>query len=172
MFFRPKIFVSKSFQAEYFRLKSCFAKTWLMILSVSNAGKSSWKKGSGLKLICLIVLECQFAIQLWKMRASCYKKLVLLLYNLLQQIQGFHVFWELRSNRSKCLKEETVIKERWWNDSAGVFLSFQKPTFFCSAWLKLNPNLGLNHPTTTTTTTNFSATSRHARKLKFGTDTH
>ena len=56
--------------------------------------------------------------------------------------------------------------------------SFVSFCHFCSAWLKLNPKLGLDHPTTpppphpTTTTTHFSATSRHARKLKFGTDTH
>ena len=48
--------------------------------------------------------------------------------------------------------------------------------YFCSAWLKLNHKLGMYHPTTTPpphpTTTNFSATYRRARKLKFCTDAH
>ena len=36
----------------------------------------------------------------------------------------------------------------------------------------MNPKLGLDHHPTTTTTTNFSATSRRARKLEFCTDIH
>jgi len=47
------------------------------------------------------------------MRLSCYRKIVLLLFNLLQQSQGlqrFHVFWELKSNTSECLREGDVLK--------------------------------------------------------------
>ena len=40
----------------------------------------------------------------------------------------------------------------------------------CSAWLRLNTKIDF-HTTHPPPTTNFSATSRHARKLKFCTDT-
>ena len=49
---------------------------------------------------------------------------------------------------------------------------------FCSAWLrlKLNTKMGLNHPTPphhlTPPPGTFIPSFRHARKLKFGTDTH
>merc|ERR1719153_2220406 len=44
------------------------------------------------------------------MGSSCYIKVVLLLFNVLLQSLGLHVFWELRSNKSDCLEEETLLK--------------------------------------------------------------